>query len=191
MRLKRKTALITGSARGIGQATAELFHKEGATVIVSDIRDREGEMVAEQLGEPAEYIHLDVREEHDWIKATTYLKNKFGQLDVLVNNAGITGFLETPGPWDAEDSDLDSWEEVHRVNSTGVMLGCKYAIRLMKKKGGSIVNVSSRSGVVGIPGSVAYAASKAAVRNHTKSVALYCTERDTTSGATACSRQPL
>ena len=176
MRLKDKIALITGSARGIGQATAELFHKEGAVVIVSDIRDKEGEELAEILGERTEYLHLDVRDENSWRKANKYLENKYGRLNILVNNAGITGFLESTGPWDAENSDLESWEEVHRVNSTGVMLGCKYAIKLMKEKGGSIVNISSRSGLVGIPGAVAYASSKAAVRNHTKSVALYCTE---------------
>lgn len=95
----------------------------------------------------------------------------------MVNNAGITGFLESPGPWDAEHADLASWEEVHRVNATGVMLGCKYGIALMKEAGGSIVNLSSRSGLVGIPGAVAYASSKASVRNHTKSVALYCAEK--------------
>src|SRR5690606_33264995 len=88
-----------------------------------------------------------------------------------------TGFLESSGPWDAENSDLNAWNEVHRVNATGVMLGCKYGIRLMKDRGGSIVNISSRSGVVGIPGAVAYASSKASVRNHTKSVALYCAEK--------------
>jgi NAD(P)-dependent dehydrogenase (short-subunit alcohol dehydrogenase family) len=176
LRLKSKIALISGSARGIGQATAELFYNEGAIVIISDIRDKEGKEIAEKLGKRAEYIRLDVREHNDWIKATGYIKNKFGKLDILVNNAGITGFLESTGPWDAENSDLESWEEVHRVNSTGVMLGCKYAIQLMKEKGGSIVNISSRSGLVGIPGAVAYASSKAAVRNHTKSVALYCTE---------------
>jgi 3(or 17)beta-hydroxysteroid dehydrogenase len=93
-----------------------------------------------------------------------------------VNNAGVTGFLETAGPFDAENVDLASWDEVHLVNSTGTMLGCKYAIKLMKERGGSIVNISSRSGVVGISGAVAYASSKAAVRNHTKSVALYCAE---------------
>ncbi len=174
MRLKDKIALISGSARGIGQATAELFHKEGAIVIISDIRDNAGEEIAQKLGERAEYIQLDVRDENSWSRATEYLTNKFGRIDILVNNAGITGLLESTGPWDAENSDLESWEEIHRVNSTGVMLGCKYAIRLMKEKGGSIVNISSRSGLVGIPGAVAYAASKAAVRNHTKSVALYC-----------------
>jgi NAD(P)-dependent dehydrogenase (short-subunit alcohol dehydrogenase family) len=177
MRLKNKISLITGSARGIGQATAELFHQEGAIVIISDIRDKDGKILANKLGERAEYLHLDVREEKSWIKATDYILNKFGRLDILVNNAGITGFLESTGPWDAEHSDLGSWEEVHRVNATGVMLGCKYAIRLMKEPGGSIVNISSRSGLVGIPGAVAYASSKASVRNHTKSVALYCTEK--------------
>jgi 3(or 17)beta-hydroxysteroid dehydrogenase len=177
MRLKNKIALITGSARGIGQATAELFHKEGATVIISDIRDEEGKVIAEKLGEKAEYMHLDVGDEKEWLILAEFIRIKYGRIDILVNNAGITGFLESTGPWDAENADLKSWEEVHRVNSTGVMLGCKYAIKLMKENGGSIVNVSSRSGVVGIPGAVAYASSKAAVRNHTKSVALYCAEK--------------
>jgi len=177
MRLSNKIALVSGSARGIGQSIVELFHKEGAIVIVSDIRDAEGESIAEKLGENAVYLHLDVGNEADWISASKYITEKYGRLDILVNNAGITGFLESDGPWDAEKSDLGSWEEVHRVNSTGVMLGCKYAIKLMKENGGSIVNISSRSGIVGIPGAVAYAASKAAVRNHSKSVALYCAEK--------------
>jgi len=177
VRLKNKIALITGSARGIGQATAELFHKEGAFIIVSDIRDEEGNNFVSELKTNVEYLHLDVGNEENWQTAENYIRNKFGRLDILVNNAGITGFLESSGPWDAENADLKSWEEVHRVNATGVMLGCKYAIQLMKDKGGSIVNISSRSGVVGIPGAVAYASSKAAVRNHTKSVALYCAEK--------------
>ena len=177
MRLKNKIALITGAARGIGQATAELFHDEGATVILSDVRDEEGKILVEGKEKRTEYLHLDVGEEISWKKASEYLLDKYGRLDILVNNAGITGFLESKGPWDAENADLASWEEVHKVNSTGVMLGCKYAIPLMKQTGGSIVNISSRSGLVGIPGAVAYASSKAAVRNHTKSVALYCSEK--------------
>lgn len=177
MRLKDKIALITGSARGIGQATAELFHREGAIVIVSDIKDEDGKAIAKKLNTHAEYLHVDVGNEEDWLTVAEYITKKYGHLDVLVNNAGITGFLETSGPWDAENADVKSWDEVHRVNSTGVMLGCKYAIRLMKEKGGSIVNISSRSGLVGIPGAVAYASSKAAVRNHTKSVALHCAEK--------------
>lgn len=177
-RLYNKIALITGAARGIGRATAELFHQEGAIVIVTDILDELGQKVAESLGTNAEYKHLDVRNESEWQTVTNELKAKFGKIDVLVNNAGITGFLETSGPFDAENIDLNSWDEVHKVNSTGTMLGCKYAISLMKETGGgSIVNISSRSGVVGIPAAVAYASSKAAVRNHTKSVALYCAEK--------------
>ena len=174
MRLRGKIALITGAARGIGKAIAELFYHEGATVIVSDINDTEGEVLAQTLGERAEYLHLDVGDEACWQKAEEHIKKQYGKLDILVNNAGITGFLETAGGFNAEDVDLKSWEEVHRVNATGVMLGCKYAIQLMKETGGSIINISSRSGIVGIPGAVAYASSKAASRNHTKSVALYC-----------------
>ncbi len=178
MRLHNKVILITGAARGIGKAAAELLHSEGAFVIISDINDTEGVKLTEKLGENARYLHLDVGLESDWQSAYEYISRNYGKLDVLVNNAGITGFLESTGPWDAENCDLDSWNEVFRVNTTGVMLGCKYAIKLMKDGGGSIVNISSRSGMVGISGAVAYAASKAAVRNHTKSVALYCAERN-------------
>lgn len=175
-RLQNKIALITGAAKGIGRATAELFYEEGAKVIVTDILDDLGTALSSSLGENSEYKHLDVKHETEWQAIADYIAQKYGRLDVLVNNAGITGFLETSGPFDAENCDLASWDEVHRVNSTGVMLGCKHAIKLMKEKGGSIVNISSRSGVVGIPGAAAYAASKAAVRNHTKSVALHCAE---------------
>jgi 3(or 17)beta-hydroxysteroid dehydrogenase len=177
MRLKNKIVLITGSSSGIGEAIAELFYREGATVILSDIKDDMGQNMKHKLGDHADYIHLDVKEENDWIKAADYVQNVYGKLDIMVNNAGITGFMETSGPFDAENMDLKSWEEINKVNSTGVMLGCKYGIKLMKEAGGSIVNISSRSGMVGIPGAVAYAASKAAVRNHTKSVALYCAEK--------------
>jgi len=177
MRLKDKISLITGAARGIGQATAELFYQEGAWVLLADLRDAEGQALAERLGERAIYLHLDVGNEAHWQRVAEYIAEKYGRLDVLVNNAGITGFLESTGPWDAEYCDLKSWEEVHRVNATGVMLGCKYAIGLMKAQGGSIVNISSRSGLVGIPGAAAYASSKASVRNHSKTVALYCAEK--------------
>lgn len=177
MRLKNKIALITGAARGIGRATAERFHEEGATVIVTDILDEQGEEVAIKLGDRAEYMHLDVKHEDEWNSIAEYITKKYNRLDVLVNNAGITGFLETQGPFDAEHTDINSWNEVHKVNATGTMLGCKYAIKLMKEHGGSIINISSRSGMVGIPAAVAYASSKASVRNHTKSVALYCAEK--------------
>ena len=177
-RIQGKIALITGSARGIGQATAELFAAEGAHVIISDINDSDGIKVAESIGESARYIHLDVSQESDWENAVKFIKQTYGQLDILVNNAGITGFLESKGPHDPENLDLESWHIVHKTNLDGVALGCKYAIKLMKQSTNtSIVNVSSRSGIVGIPGAAAYASSKAAVRNHSKSVALYCADQ--------------
>ncbi|MFD0796844.1 SDR family oxidoreductase [Maribacter chungangensis] len=176
-RLEGKVALITGAARGIGKATAKLFHSEGATVIITDILDKEGNALSLLLKNKSEYHHLDVKNEAEWVKIATFIKQKYGVLDILVNNAGISGFLETQGPFDAENVDIEAWDFVHQVNSTGVMLGCKYAIKLMKEKGGAIVNISSRSGMVGIPMAVAYASSKASVRNHTKSVALYCAEK--------------
>lgn len=177
-RLDNKIALITGASRGIGKAIAEVFHQHGAIVILTDINNYQGSIVAEKLGEKSEYFPLNVKSEDDWIEVSNIIKSKYGKLDILVNNAGITGFLETNGPFDAENVDINSWNEVHNVNLTGTMLGCKYAIALMKEKGGSIINISSRSGVVGIPSAVAYASSKAGVRNHTKSVALYCAEKD-------------
>lgn len=177
-RLSGKITLITGAARGIGKATAERFHMESAVVLVTDIRDREGEQVVNQFPTNAEYHHLDVSQEADWQQVFHHIKRQYGRLDVLVNNAGIGGFLETKGPHNPEELDLESWRQVHAVNSDSVALGCKYAIQLMKQhQQGSIVNISSRAGVVGIPHMAAYAASKAAVRNHTKSVALYCAEK--------------
>src|SRR3990167_9998162 len=174
-RLDDKVALITGAASGIGRAIAELFHNEGATVILSDINDIDGKKITNQFKEHAEYLHLDVSHENDWIKTFEFLKDKYNKLDILVNNAGISGLTQTKGPQNPEELDLESWHKIHAVNSDGVALGCKYAIKLMKlKKKGSIVNISSRSGIVGIPFLAAYAASKAAVRNHTKSVALFC-----------------
>jgi NAD(P)-dependent dehydrogenase (short-subunit alcohol dehydrogenase family) len=177
-RLDGKIALITGAARGTGQAIAELFAAEGAKVIVSDINDELGKEVALKIGERAEYMHLDVSKESDWEKASNNINNKYNQLDVVINNAGISGFFETQGPHDPENLDLESWHKVHQTNLDGVALGCKYGIRLMKhSNAASIVNISSRSGIVGIPAAVAYASSKAAVRNHTKSVALHCAEK--------------
>lgn len=174
-RLIGKIALVTGAASGIGRAIAELFHREGAIVILTDINDSDGKKITSQFKERAEYLHLDVSQENDWIKAFEFLKNKYKKLDILVNNAGIGGLTQTKGPHNPEELDLESWHKIHAVNSDGVALGCKYAIQLMKlQKKGSIVNISSRSGIVGIPFLAAYAASKAAVRNHTKSVALYC-----------------
>lgn len=177
-RLKGKVALITGSAQGIGKAIALLFAEEGALVIVSDVQDDKGKAVAQACGENSLYLHLDVQKEADWQKAIAEIQKRFGRLDILVNNAGITGFEEGFGPQDPEHASLDSWKKVHAINAEGVFLGCKYAISSMKHNAGaSIINISSRSGLVGIPGAAAYASSKAAIRNHTKTVALYCCQQ--------------
>jgi 3(or 17)beta-hydroxysteroid dehydrogenase len=175
-RLDGRIALITGAARGIGRAIAECFHAEGAHVLLSDITDEEGSVATGCLGDRVEYHHLDVSREDDWEGVAALIGRTHGHLDVLVNNAAITGLLE-PGLQDPEHFLLDTWRHIHAVNLDGVALGCKYGIRLMRHRGGAIVNMSSRSAMVGIPGAAAYASSKAAVRNHTKSVALYCAER--------------
>jgi len=175
MRLQNKIALVTGAARGIGEAIARTFVLEGAVVYLTDINDKLGLDVTNAIGDFAFYKRLDVRKEADWIDVISIIKSSHGKLDILVNNAGITGFEEGFVPHDPENVTLENWHEVHRTNLDGVFLGCKHAIGVMKSNGGgSIVNISSRSGIVGIPMAAAYASSKAAVRNHTKSVALYC-----------------
>ncbi|HEX3158521.1 MAG TPA: glucose 1-dehydrogenase [Gemmatimonadaceae bacterium] len=177
-RLARKITLVTGAAQGIGEAIARAFVAEGATVILTDVRDEQGAALAAALGPAARYRRLDVRRDEDWAAVTATVLDAFGRLDVVVNNAGITGFEDGPVPHDPEHASLDAWHAVLATNLDGVFLGCQHAIRAMRRTGaGSIVNISSRSGLVGIPLAAAYAASKAAVRNHTKSVALYCAQQ--------------
>lgn len=174
-RLQDKIAIVTGAARGIGLGIARAFAAEGAAVVLTDIRD--GSAEAGAIGPRAAFRSLDVRSEHDWREVVGGVLAEHGRLDVLVNNAGITGFEDGFARHDPEHLELGAWRSVIETNLEGVVLGCKHAIRAMRAAGrGSIVNISSRSGVVGIPRAAAYAASKAAVRHHTKSVALYCAE---------------
>lgn len=171
-RLKNKRAVITGSARGIGEGIARAFINEGASVVVTDVDTDLGAALAKEIG--AEFLKLDVQLESDW----TSLAAAHPQIDILVNNAGVTGFEGSAGPHDPEQASLADWRAVHAVNTDGTFLGCRYAIRAMRKAGaGAIINISSRSGLVGIPGAAAYAASKAAIRNHSKTVALYCAQQ--------------
>ena len=177
-RLADKTALITGAARGIGAGIARAFVAEGARVLLTDIDDQRGQDTASALGDAAHYRRLDVREEGDWQRVVDEALARWGRLDIVVNNAGITGFEGGILVHDPEHASLDDWRAVHRTNLDGVFLGCKHAIRAMRPRGaGSIINVSSRSGLVGISSAAAYASSKAAIRNHTKTVALYCAEQ--------------
>ncbi len=171
-RLNAKICVVTGAARGIGRAIATRFHAEGADVVATDIDDVAGHATAAEIG--CRYHHLDVREEADWHR----LAGQTPLADVVVNNAGITGFEAGMVPHDPEHASLADWHAVHRVNLDGTFLGCRYAITAMKAKGtGSIINISSRSGLVGIPQAAAYASSKAAIRNHSKTVALYCAQQ--------------
>ncbi|MBY6218359.1 SDR family oxidoreductase [Qipengyuania aquimaris] len=170
-KLNDTLCVVTGGARGIGKAVCAAFRDEGARVVLTDIDEDEGRKAAEELG--CTFEKLDVASEADW----DAFAERYPAIDVLVNNAGITGFEDGPAPHDPENASLEEWHKVHAVNTDGCFLGCRYALRAMKAKGtGSIINMSSRSGLVGIPGAAAYAASKAAMRNHSKSVALYAAQ---------------
>ncbi len=170
-RLAGKHCIVTGAARGIGRAIAVAFQAEGGTVLLTDIDVGGGERAAHEIGCP--FRRLDVADEADWLALAVAVP----EVDVVVNNAGVTGFEAGPVAHDPEHASLADWRAVHRVNTDGTFLGCRYAIRAMKARGtGSIINISSRSGLVGIPAAAAYAASKAAIRNHTKTVALYCAQ---------------
>ena len=168
MRMTGKVALVSGAAGGMGAATARLFAAEGAkAVVVADILDQEGkEVVAEiaKAGGHASYVHLDVTDEAQWKAAVEGTVAAHGKLDVLVNNAGISGSAET------DLYDTAAWNRLMGINATGVFLGMKYATAAMKQAGGgSIVNLSSISGIVGQGYiHVGYNASKGAVRLITK-----------------------
>jgi len=152
-RLNGKITLISGAARGIGEAIARSFVLEGALAYLTDIETDSGEALERELGTRAIFKRLDVRDEQDWARVTAEVISSHGRLDVVVNNAGITGFEGGVVAHDPENTSLEDWRAVHRTNLDGVFLGCKYAIRAMRRtKTGSIINISSRSGLVGIPG---------------------------------------
>lgn len=177
-RLNGKVALVTGASRGIGEAISRSFVAEGATVWLTDLDADNGCRLTKDVGSAARFARLDVREEDEWERVIASVLECDGRLDVLVNNAGITGFEDGFVAHDPENASLEDWRKVHRTNLDGVFLGCKYAIRAMRPtKTGSIINISSRSGLVGIPAAAAYASSKAAVRNHSKTVALWCAQQ--------------
>jgi 3alpha(or 20beta)-hydroxysteroid dehydrogenase len=167
-RLEGKVALITGAARGMGASEARLFAKEGAQVALADVLDADGEALATELGDAAIYLHLDVTSEDEWSRAVDEALQRFGRVDVLVNNAGILRFAAI------DEMSLEDYMTVIRVNQVGVFLGMRAVIPSMKSsgRGGSIVNISSTEGIRGAPWLVAYAASKFAVHGMTKVAAL-------------------
>jgi 3alpha(or 20beta)-hydroxysteroid dehydrogenase len=167
-KLEGKVALISGGARGQGAAEAETFAREGAKVVFGDIRDAEGEKVEAAIraaGGDATYVHLDVTSESDWQKAVRTATDRYGRLDILINNAAIL-LPRVP----IEERTAAEWDQVMAVNAKGVFLGTKYAIPAMRRSGGgSIVNISSVAGIgQSLHQEPAYAASKGAIRIFTK-----------------------
>ncbi len=168
MRLDRKVALISGAARGQGEAEARLFVQEGAHVFISDVLDAQGRALAAELGNAAEYLHLDVTSSGDWTRAVETIRSAHGRLDVLVNNAGIG---VPPHPL-LETSEADHQRTLD-VNLRGVWLGMRMCAPLMMDSGGgSIVNISSIDGLAGVARMASYVASKFAVTGLTKTAAL-------------------
>ena len=175
-RLSGKVALISGAARGMGESQARLFAREGAQVVLGDILADQGRAAVEniaQQGGTATFVPLDVTHEQDWQRAVETAEQTYGRLDILVNNAGVVHMAPL------DETSLEAWNEVIGVNQTGVFLGMKYAVPALRRAGGgSIVNISSIAGLIGLPNIPAYQASKGAVRLLTKNAAVqYATDK--------------
>jgi 3(or 17)beta-hydroxysteroid dehydrogenase len=168
-RLEGKTALVTGAASGIGLQTSIRLAEEGARVMMTDINLEKVRQHAEKIGANATFLKLDITEEEEWISVLDETVKRFDRLDILVNSAGMVLIA------DVEQITLEDWRKVHAVNLDGTFLGCKHGVRVMKEFGaGSIINLSSVSGMIGGFNLAAYNSSKGAVRMLTKSVALHC-----------------
>ncbi len=175
-RLSGKVALISGAARGMGESEARLFAREGAQVVLGDILEDQGRAAVEnitQQGGSVTFVPLDVTREQDWQRAVETAEQTYGRLDILVNNAGIVRMAPL------DETSLEAWNEVIGVNQTGVFLGMKHEVPAMRRAGGgSIVNISSIAGLIGLPNIPAYQASKGAVRLLTKNAAVqYATDK--------------
>jgi len=169
-RLDGKVALISGGARGQGATEGKLFAREGAKIVLGDVLDEEGRKTASEIqaaGGSAVYVHLYVTQETDWKNAVGATVRNFGKLNVLINNAGI---LRMEG---IEETTLEIWNRVVAVNQTGMFLGMKHAIPTIRQAGGgSIINISSIAGLIGMGAAAAYQATKGAVRILTKCAAV-------------------
>lgn len=168
-RLQGKVAIITGAAKGLGEADARMFAREGATVVLTDMDAENGNRVAGEIGPQAEFHVHDVRDESQWEELIADVVSQHGKLDILVNNAGVVE------PGTIETQTADEYRFVMAVSADGTFFGCKYAVPAMKNSGGgSIVNMCSIASVQGEPIVVAYAAAKGAVESLTRSVAVHC-----------------
>ncbi|MCB2076383.1 MAG: SDR family oxidoreductase [Novosphingobium sp.] len=163
-----KVAIVTGGARGLGQGMVELFVEEGGRVVIADLREEEGQALAADLGDAVRFCRTDVSSRDEMQALVDYAVSEFGNLDAMVNNAGLTDNLHG----DLLDADFERFNQIMNVNVLGVMLGTQIAARHMaKKRSGAIVNISSISGIHAGFGFFMYRASKSAVVNFTKSAA--------------------
>lgn len=168
-RLENKVAIVTGASKGLGEADARLFVREGAKVVLTDVDAEAGEKVASELGDAARFVKQDVRDAESWDQLIAQTMDDFGQLDILVNNAGVVevGTIET--------QTLEEYNFIMDVSTKGTFLGCQKAIAAMRKSGGgSIVNMASIASVQGEPAVLAYCAAKGAVEAMSRSIAVHC-----------------
>lgn len=172
-KLIQRIALVTGGASGLGKAIAQRLASEGARVVVSDVQAALGEQMAAESG--CDFMAQDVTDESRWSSIVREIEDRYGGLHILINNAGIVGSRTESSP---EGTLLADWKKVFAVNVESVFLGCRAALPVIHASGGgAIVNVSSVAGLLATPYATAYGASKAAVRQMTKSVAQHCVEK--------------
>lgn len=170
-RLQDKVALVTGGASGVGLEVVKLMLTQGAQVVFSDINAAAGQTLADALGERAMFLPHDVASEADWSRVIGSMMERFGHLDVLVNNAGIL----LPG--DILDGRVEDFRRLLQVNSESVFIGCQQGIAAMKERGGSIINMASVSSWLPVEHYAGYSASKAAVSALTRAAALSCRKK--------------
>lgn len=167
-RVEGKVVLITGAASGVGKENALLLAREGARVVLTDVNIEGVQAVAAEIGNTALALRHDIASEDDWKKTLSATLEKFGRLDVLVNNAAILAMGTI------EDTSLEAWQKIQRINADGYFLGCKYGVSAMKDHGGTIINMASLAALSGMGHFCAYSASKGSVTALTRSVAAHC-----------------
>ena len=171
-RVSNKVVIITGAASGLGKADAIRLSDEGAKLVLTDINVKEGKQVVKECKNEALFFEQDVSQENSWSDLIKTTISEFGKLDVLVNNAGIAQI------GNIESTTTDQWRDILRVNLDSVFFGCRAAIPEMSKSGGgSIINMSSTTALIGLSPYLAYSAAKGGIRSMTKSIAIHCQEQ--------------
>lgn len=170
-RVKGKVVLVTGAASGVGRENALLLAAEGAKVVLTDVNEEGVQALAQEIGDNAYALAHNIASEGDWQRVVVATLERFGRLDVLVNNAAILAMGTI------ESTTLEDWQKIQRVNAEGYFLGCKYGVQAMKQHGGAIINMASLAALAGMAHFCAYSASKGAVTALTRSVAAHCKQQ--------------